>query len=178
VSDTATAPTIDERIEKIIDEWLPESDFVVAIEAEKLRARLEETEPELLDQWLHENVARFLANEIGLRLRSQRSTTQGRAAARAFDAAAKEAEKRPTASKRIFAVTYAVDKDDTRKSVGEMTGADHLFVAGHREVLGNRLKFEAAFHRAVAKVVGKRKTSEVMTEEQYTELYRKQVDAR
>lgn len=150
------------------------SGWVAAIAAQKLHAELLETDPDLLDGWLHARAVDILRRTIGLRESSRSSAARNRAGARAFSDAADEAEATGDFSTLpgMFAIAYVIDKDETRKRAADMTGADHLFVAEHTyERDARQSMLLAQFHRAVAKKVGKRKTSDVFTEEQYEAMY-------
>jgi hypothetical protein len=147
-------------------------DFVAPVVAEKLHAHLLETDPDLLDGWLRASAVHFLTRAIGDRDRRERTAARTRADARQFRKASEAAEAGDDEGLSVFAtVRYVVDGDETRRALGDMTGADHLFVAdGYRES-ASRARMLEAFHRAVAKRVGKRKTSDVFTEAEYQKLY-------
>lgn len=164
---TTDAPTdIHAAIRQIVEDWLPEGDYVPAIEGAKLAAHLAETQPELLDDWLHARAGMFLAEVIRHAGASQRSTARSRAA-RAFS----EREDDGTAS-GPFTVPYCVDDDNTQRRAGDMTGADWTFVAKCHESTSVTALMLAAFAHAVAKKIGHKRTSDVMTEEQFDQLYR------
>lgn len=163
--------SISNRVAKIIEEWTPEDgDFVAAIVAEKLLAGLAETAPELLEGWLHENARRFLTDEIGRRSAALRSKAVKRASSRAFGRSAKAAADGDSTELGHFTVDFVVAADSTRRRVADMDGDDHKFVADSYQRSGTYDLMLAAFHRAVAKTVGKRHTSEVMSEEQYDQM--------
>ena len=72
----------------------------------------------------------------------------------------------------MFSEAHVIDEDGTRKRAADMTGPEHLFVAeATYKKSANRALMLAAFHQAVAKKVGKRRTGDVLTEEQYEALY-------
>lgn len=72
----------------------------------------------------------------------------------------------------MFSAMHVVDKENTRRSVGQMTGADHRYVARQYTADARVSQMEAAFHKAVAKKVGNATTADVMDEETYSALYR------
>lgn len=74
--------------------------------------------------------------------------------------------------KAVFTVSYSVNAKNQWKHLGEMTGADHQYVADHYERIGRKELLLAEFHRQVAKSVGRKKTSDVLTEQEYLRLYR------
>lgn len=148
--------------------------WVAGIAAEKLHAQLLETDPDLLDGWLRAVAVQVLREAIGARSRVQRTVARRRAGSRAFQKAAREAEDSGDAAPLLglFAVNHVVDGDRNRKRAADMTGPEHLFVADNTyQRSANESLMLAAFHRAVAGKVGERRTSEVLTEEQYERLY-------
>jgi hypothetical protein len=152
-----------------IADAIDSGDIVAPVVAEKLHAQLLESDPDLLEGWLRASAVHFLTRAIGDRDRRERSTARTRAEARRFAGAAKSGDAEELST---FAVRLVVDEDNTRRPIGEMTGADHLFVAGEYGRSAATARMLEAFHRAVASKVGKRKTSVVFTEAQYEQMYR------
>lgn len=163
--------TYNDRVHALIDEWIPEGDFVVAIVAHKLTDYLRETAPELLAGWLEERASTVMAQVIGDRLRSDRARAV-RCAAGRFAEAVRAAEAGDFEPLSHFAVTYTVDAESTRRRVGAMTGDDHRFVASNYQASGSYDLMLAAFHEKVAKKVGSRTTADVFSEEQYDAMLR------
>lgn len=150
------------------------SGWVAAIVAEKLHAGLLENDPDLLDGWLHAMAVQALRQEIGLRARVERTVTRRRAGARAFASAAGDAGQSgdPAPLLGLFRVTHVIDPQNTRKRAADMTGEEHLFVAENTyQRSAHEALTLAAFHRAVGKKAGKRRTADVLTEEQYEAMY-------
>ena len=157
------------------------SSWVAAIVAEKLCGQLLENDPDLLDGWLHAMAVPLLRRVIGLRVHRERSAAKRGAAARDFAAAAAGLERAEDDGEResaaaallgMFSEIHVVDPDQTRKRAADMTGPEHLFVAENTyQKSANTALMLAAFHRAVAKKVGKRRTADVLSEEQYEALY-------
>jgi hypothetical protein len=150
------------------------SGWVAAIVAAKLHAQLLEKDPDLLDGWLHAMAVQALRQEIGLRARVERTTARRRAGARAFQAAAEDAEESGDATSLLglFRVVHTVDESNTRKRAADMTGEEHLFVAENTyQRSANESLMLAAFHRAVAAKVQGKRTDQVFTEQQYESLY-------
>lgn len=152
-----------------IDAATQGSDWVPAIVAAKLVVSVD---PDLLDGWLHAIAEHALTDVITKRERSQRATARTRAGSKAFAEARDALENGDQAALSMFAVTFAVDEDNTRRRVADMTGKDHLFVAADYERDAKPLLMEAAFHKAVAKKVGSKRTADVFSEAKYDELYR------
>jgi len=74
-------------------------------------------------------------------------------------------------ARRLIDEWHAVDPEHLRKRAGDMTGADHRFVADSYQASGNYALLRAAFHNAVAKKVGTRKTSDVIDADTYETMY-------
>jgi hypothetical protein len=156
------------------------SDWVAAIVAEKLRAEILENDPELLDGWLHAMAVPLLRRVIGLRVHHENRAAKRGARARAFASAAAGLEdadangREPAAAALLgmFSEIHVVDEGQNRKRAADMTGAEHLFVAENTyQRSANTALMLAAFHCAVAKKVGKKRTADVFSEEQYEALY-------
>lgn len=67
-----------------------------------------------------------------------------------------------------FGLVYVVD--GTEKLLGDMTGDDHRKVAQGFQSIAEQSSLVAAFHREMAKVVGSRRTADVVNEQQYRQL--------
>jgi hypothetical protein len=147
---------------------LGSGDVVAPVVAEKLHAELLEKDADLLEGWLRASAVHFLTRTIGDRDRRERTTARTRAGARDF---AEAAEAGDTERLSTFAVRLVVAEDNTRRPIGEMTGADHKFVASEYGRSAATARMLQAFHTAVAKRVGKKKTAEVMDEATYERLY-------
>lgn len=157
------------------------SDWVAAVVAEKLCSQLLESDPELLDGWLHVMAVPLLRRIIGLRVHSQRRAIKRGARVRAFSDAVADLEGAAEEGGRVsaaavllgmFSEIHTVDEDQTRKRAADMTGPEHLYVAENTyQRSANTALMLAAFHRAVAKKVGKRRTEDVFSEQQYEDLY-------
>lgn len=147
-----------------------DGDFVVAVEADKLVTKLEEKCPRSLDEWLHDHSRQFVAGVMRDRTNIDRATAKRRATARAFGNAAQDASHGDPDALGHFATFCVVSEDNVRRLVADMTGADHRFVAANYERSGRYDLQLAAFHEAVARKVGKGRTADVLTEEQYDAL--------
>ena len=155
------------------------SGWVAAVVAQKLHASLLENDPDLLDGWLNAMAVQMLRRVIGLRTHAERARAKRGARAREFGDAAGDFgsagdDDKEAAGERLlgmFAVPYVIDADGTQKRAADMTGTDHLFVAVDKEKSAKTARMEAAFHRAVAKKVGKKRTADVIPLEQYEAMY-------
>lgn len=148
-------------------ESVPDGEFVPAIVASNYIARLADTDPALLNGWLVANAAAFATDLLGCRLRNSRAKARAHASAREF--AANVADPDYAGS---FTITYRIADDDTRIRVADMTGDHHRFVASDYEASARTDRMLAAFHRAIAKKVGKARTADVISEGEYDALYR------
>jgi hypothetical protein len=145
------------------DGWVPR------LVAEKI---LSLADPVLLDAWLRQMAGEILTDMLAKRRRSAKAAARADAAPQAFAKARAAAEHGDLAALGSFAASYAVDEKETSRKVGDMTGADHEFVAARCDSAANSAALLAEFHRQIARRVGPKKTSQVLTEKQYDEMYR------
>jgi hypothetical protein len=156
------------------------SGWVAAVVAEKLCSQLLESDPGLLDGWLRAMAVPLLRRVIGLRVHQAGRAAKRSARVRAFasvaaDLEAAEGDERTSVAAALlgmFSEIHVVDEDQTRKRAADMTGPEHLFVAENtHQRTANTALMLAAFHRAVARKVGKKRTADVLSEEQYESMY-------
>lgn len=145
-------------------------DFVPLIEAEQFHKLMAVEHPDELAEWVQAKTVQFIADSLTAMLRAERTVARRRAGARAFDEAAEAFESGDTDALASFRVVYVVNDDNTRRPVADMTGADHRYVAGQYEAEGKRALMLKAFHNAVAKKVGMRRTGDVFTPDTYDYL--------
>lgn len=157
-----------------LDEFLRglDRDFIPEIEAATFVALMREDEPGLLDVWLQENAVRFTHRFIRERLHSDRNAARRGRKAREFASAGGAHDEGDDEALSHYATRCVVDEKNTQRLVADMTGADHLFIAGQYRTNAAPLLMLDAFHCAVAKKVGKRRTADVMSEDEYDRLYR------
>lgn len=168
MSDRNYLADMNAAIEKVV----PDGDYTAPVIAADLVAHLRETDPDLLAGWLDLRADVVLADVIARRSNSKRQTARILRPRRAFAEAARSfAADGDAVVLRPFAFEYVVDAANTRRTVGQMTAADCLFVAGRYEDTARTAKLEASFHKAVAKKVGLRTVGEVFSEEQYLSMY-------
>jgi hypothetical protein len=151
-----------------------DGDFVVLVEAEQFHKLMERDHPDELAEWQTAKTVEFIADALGTIIRSERAKARTRAGARAFQEAAEElaaagGPENPDALDS-FAQVYKVNKNNLFRSVADMTGADHRFVADQYEATGKRALMLTSFHRAVAKKVGTRRTGDVFEMAEYDRL--------
>lgn len=164
------------EMDKHIDAATEGSGWVAAVVAGKLYARIAVDDPDLLDGWLHILGPDTLRRVIHERSSAARMRERGRARKGEFADAARNYETGEDSNglklAGMFALLHVVSAEDVRKRAGEMTGADHEFVARSYQKRGQRALMQAAFHRAVAEKIGTRRTDEVMDLGDYERLYR------
>jgi hypothetical protein len=161
---------INQHMRIVIDEGLKTIEGRSARElAEKL---LVEIDWDLLTAWLFVNRTDFVRDAIDARLRSLRG--QARYSSRSVfgDLARRKAAGEDVKMVDHFKLVFEIDPKHTRKTVAEMTGADHRYVASQYESNSKRTALLAAFHRVVAKKVGNKKTAEVIDLDTYDRLFR------
>ena len=156
----------------LLDVKTPESEYVPAVVAAELVDYLREHDTDLLRGWLDSMAVSLLTDVIGLRARATRARAQRHASASAFaDAARKFETSRDAEVLSVFRVTCVVSEDNLRRAIGDMTRADHLFVAERHDTSARTAQMEAAFHRAIAKrLKGNQRTADVMDEDTYLRL--------
>jgi hypothetical protein len=158
-----------------IETFVPAGNYVAALIADDLFNKLEATDPDLLRGFLVEVHGRTtLTDLIARRSNSLRQVSRIMAPRKAFADAAQVFAETGDAGALVasFRVEYVVNSDNLRLTVADMTGTDHQFVAGGYESTAKNASMLAAFHRAVAKKVGDRRTADVFTEEQYDTMLR------
>lgn len=141
--------------------------------AEKLIAN----QSDLVDEWVAIHRAALLTQFLGQHWRSQVARVRSQARSGAFASALEALGEGDEEPLRPFLVPVAVE-GGRRVAIGDMTGDDHRFVAGRYKRYAVENQMMSAFHEAVAKKVGGRKTSEVFTEEAYQKLLAKYAEGR
>lgn len=143
-------------------------DYVLAVHAAKLVNEMWEVDPDLLYGWLGLNAIHFVTQVLGDQERSDRGRSNLDAPRSAFAGAAKRFKDGDKEALKPFDFRFVVSGNNVRRRLGDMTKADHLFVADEHEKRSNAARFEEAFHRAIAKRIPDGKTTEdVLSEEEY-----------
>lgn len=159
------------EFQAFVDERMPSGDYALPVLSVELVSELRETDPSLLAGWLDANAEQFVTQVLGDQDRSRRARRASDAPRSAFSEAAKRHAAGDAEAMGAFDLRFIVSEDNLRRRLGEMTKADHLFVAGEHVKRSNAALFEAAFHRAVAKRIPAGKTTQdVLTEDQYLRL--------
>lgn len=159
------------EFQAFVDERLPSGDYILPVLSADLVAELRKTNPSLLAGWLNVNAEQFVTQTLGDQARSRRGKQVSDAPRSAFKTAADRFSAGDEDALKQFDLHFVVSDDMLRRRLGDMTKADHLFVAGEHVKRSNAALFESAFHKAVAKriPVGKT-TADVMTEDEYARL--------
>lgn len=144
-----------------INDYLPNGDFIIKEEAEKLLASLLEIDHDGVDLWMRALAIEALAALLREHQRDLRRDLRGQLIRDQIEEA--------VANGGAYEHSYRVDRNLWRK-VADMTGADHRHVADEYEAFGRRQILLAQFHRTVAKKIGERRTADVMSEEDYLRL--------
>ena len=151
-----------------ITDHTPDGDYIVSETAEKIAAAADNDIPLVLADVRQRLVVKVIADHLRLVQAARRA--QGHRLARRADFEEKVAESVALGDTSPFTVDMCVDDKLTRRRVGDMTGADHLFVADGYAARSKTAALLARFHQAVAKKVGERRTSEVLSEEDYLRM--------
>lgn len=157
--------SFDDRIRATLDDC--EGPFNFAVLADQL---VKDTPTRELTDWLRANARVFVASAMQDISRSERSRARAHAKATQFSEAAEAFAGGDEDAFSPFRVSYAINDENDRLRVEDMTGEHHLFVAGTYAQRAEQSAMLAAFHRAVAKKVGKHRTADVMDEQTYEEL--------
>lgn len=169
--------TTNERMHELMDKFVPDGDFSVDQVVTDLHEHLVESDPELLSAWLDGNARALLYDHLRRRLQSKRATAHRRMRSKQFADAAARFEDGDAEPISVFATTFVVNDDLLRRPLGEMTGADHRYVASTYRASEKRSAMFAAAHEAVAKKVGAKRTSDVFSPEQYLAMFSSFVEA-
>jgi hypothetical protein len=160
-----------DELPELVEEYLSiQTPDIPEILAAKLLEYLKTEHPDVLSEWLHEHAQDFLTRRFSQRLRALAAEPRVDHGPRSSPFA--EFSSIVTASGRLdgldtFTAVFEVNSDGEKRTVAEMTEADHLFVSAGYQRSGTIDAMLAAFHRVIGRAVGKNTTAEVMTEEQY-----------
>lgn len=158
--------TFQKMIDKAIEDQ--NGDFTPSQLAAQVLAEGRENDPQAVREWLDAISLAVVTETISKRLQSDRGVALARRGARAFQSAVDSGDPDELNAFRTY---YAVNDENLRRRVADMTGPDHTFVANSYGRSARQSQMLEAFHRAVAKKVGPRRTEEVFTEEEYARLY-------
>jgi hypothetical protein len=163
---------VNQQMMELIRASIPEgSGWMPAVVAEDIVAELRQADPELLHLWLEDGAARFIQHHLVRILAALRAKAKSEVGARTFGSAAARFTNGDKDALTMFELSYCIE-DGTQVTIADMTGKDHLFIAGRFAMEQKQYALLEHFHKAVAKKVGARKTSDVFTAEKYEQLYR------
>jgi hypothetical protein len=158
---------IDDLLNKY-KEALP-STFVIPLEAESFVQQAQQFYPDEFAEWVYAHAIDLVATNLRRHMHADRQRARTGKRGRFRDATDQYDPDDPS-SVEVFAQRFVVNHQNMWKLLGEMTAEDHRYVADQYAATGKRAQMEAAFHRAVAKHIGNRRTDEVYTTEQFVQL--------
>lgn len=156
-----------------IREWIDNQDgpFAVPLEAQRFAEHLRHTAPDVLEAWLTEHAAAFVAEAMGSIIRSRRAVAQRRHAATTFGEHAERFEAGDDEALNELDQWFAVE--GTHKRFGQMVWTDIDCAASQYDALSASNAFEAAYLRAVQKRLpknGSKTVGDVFTAQQLRSL--------
>ena len=157
-----------ELISELINAVLDNGDFVPAVEARSIDNLMRSKHRAAHDAFLSAESYHLYYEALTKANENRRQRARSHAPANDF---ARRAAGNPNDLSVFLAWRMRVADDNTQRAVGDMVGADHIYVADHYCESKQESAMLEAFHRACAKKVGERKTSEVMSEEEFLKLY-------
>ena len=177
MSATAPEPKPDDELAMwellgiIIDETLPAGPFVIRQQVPIIQAKLAGQYPQLYAAYCAELVQRDLAAHIGDRQRTNRRLDRYRMDK--LDSSEKIKAAIDGGVFHPFEHTYCISKTNVWKPLGQCKRDDLAYIADsyERDETFARVH-KALFRKLAAKVTGDRTLADVMTEAQYTNLYR------
>jgi len=154
----------------IIERETSRGSYISRIVASEIVGKLIHDDPELLHGWLMLDAERALTDVINTRDRSARTRARYQASREQFAVASEAHEKGDsTAIAGWLALRYTA-LDGTRKMLGDLRRDDLNHLADNYDNQLRRLRFEAAFLRALAGKVKNGTVAEHFTNEQISKL--------
>ncbi len=132
----------------------------VRVIAEQIRT----TESDLVDEWLLEHRDLLFSEWVSDILRWERIGERRRSSVI-------ESVEALAAGISLFDLSYSVNDDNLRMTLGEMRGTHHLYVAESYKQESHRSKLYAELHRQMADKVGLKLTRTVYTETELRGLF-------
>ena len=163
---------------EIVDAEIGDEPFVSAVIASHIVDKLRATDPDLLAGWLDFQAVGILRDAISTRERSTRSHARATRSRSVFGSAVERAEAGDaTALGAFLDIRYVVDDQNPRVRLADMNRDQLLFAADDYERQENESRFEKLFLRALARKVGRRKVSDVYSEQQIANMWSGLADA-
>lgn len=170
----ATRDYVSEMNERIA-ELTSELQYAVPDLTIELYNELLESDPDLLNGFLHAIAQRVLGRAIGEHVRAQRSRARSAAQhstpAERFSAAAQAWERGDSAALDLYVSMHVVNPEMDRKRACDMTGSEHRYVARQYARSAVKSGLLNMFHLLVADRVGEQLTSQAMNATEYQALY-------
>ena len=121
-------------------------------------------EPGLVQEWIDEHSRLILTGWVSDILRWDRINERKRSPI-------EEVIERAASGLSLYDLSYPVNDDDLRKKLGEMTGADHLYVSVSYQNQSVILSNYSDLHRHLSTTVGRKRTRTVYTETDLRHLF-------
>jgi hypothetical protein len=161
------------RVARLIEEILLQGDVIPVEGAIKLDARMRNEFPEDHAAYIDSQAQRLYREDITATIRRNRGITSASTEPRSFGSAATAyaANGDPAPLSLFVRWRCRVSDDGTQRTLGDMTGPDHKYVAADYSDRANANAMIAAFHIALAKKVGNKRTADVVDEATVERLY-------
>jgi hypothetical protein len=155
----------------VIDAETSQGPYSSPVVAAHIVEKLQATDPDLLNGWLHAQAVNFIRHAINLRDCAVRTHTRTAARRSVFAADSRAHEAGDESALSGWLGVVHVVEDGSRKRLAEMTKNDLGYVADDygRRAAENALA--ESFLRALARKVGRGKVSDHFTDQQLTELW-------
>lgn len=157
---------------KLVREYAVENPHQASVIADQIM----ETAPDLVSEFISESGQMMFRAWVADSLRWDRLAVRQRSTfAESLEVwkANHEGEEGPPPRLSIFELSYVCGEDYLRKPLGEMTGADHRYVANSYDADSKRSKLYAELHTQIARKVGRKTTAEVFSEDQLQAMFQK-----
>lgn len=154
-----------------IDERTSRGPYVSREIANEIVAALEVDDPDLLEGWLYAQAELMIWSAINQRDRSIRSKTRHSASASVFEKASQAHAEGDSVPLRRFLDLPFVVADGTRCKLAELVATDLRYVASGYDQRAKESAMNAAFFRALAQKVGRKKVGDVFSEEKIAAMW-------
>ena len=132
----------------------------VAVITDKLISKHDD----LVQDWIEEHSRQMLSDWVSDILRWDRINERKRSPMA-------EVIERAASGLSLYDLSYPVNDDDLRKRLGEMTGADHLYVSVSYQTQSRTLSNYGDLHQHLSRTVGRKLTRTVYTETDLRRLF-------
>ena len=164
----AATSTAYEIISGLINETLEGGDFIPAEEARRIDEIMQREYPQEHADFLASQSHRLYHEVIHGAYASRRQHARSHSGAKRFSQIVSEGIE----GLSVFQTWRCrVSDDNVQRALGDMTGADHEFVADNYQRSSERSKMYESLHRAIAKKIGDQRTSEVISEQEFLQIF-------